>query len=116
MAVRKKAIVDMPELRAHQAGAIFGAGMFIHGGQGFESLHTLSDWNLFDFGLQVWINCEVNEVEKDESLSAFEHSRKYHTLTPVIEPGLVNEKDMTRLIWNTPLSELIKKPVLANAE
>ena len=116
MAVRKKAIVDMPELRAHQAGAIFGAGMFIHGGQGFESMHTLSDWNLFDFGLQVWINCEVSEVEEDESLSVFEHSRKYHTLTPVIEPGLVNEKDMTRLIWATPLSELIKKPVLANAE
>ena len=62
MALRKKAIVDMPEARAHHAGAIFGAGMFVHGGTGNESSHPLSDWNLFDFGLQVWMNCEVNEI------------------------------------------------------
>ena len=51
MALRRKAIVDMPEPRAHHAGAVFGAGLFIHGGQGSESMTPLSDWNLFDFGL-----------------------------------------------------------------
>ena len=45
----------------------------------------------------------MHEIEQDQSLSVFELCRKYHSLTPVIEPGLVNEKDMTRLIWATPL-------------
>ena len=56
MSLRKKAVSDVPEARAHHAGCVFGAGLFIHGGEGNK---TLSDWNLFDFGLQVWMNCEV---------------------------------------------------------
>ena len=51
MALRKKAVVDMPEARAHHAGVIFGAGLFVHGGLSGEGNKTLSDWNLFDFGL-----------------------------------------------------------------
>lgn len=62
MALRKKAIVDMPEARAHHAGVVFGAGLFVHGGLGTESTQTLTDWNLFDFGLQVWIKCNVDEI------------------------------------------------------
>ena len=76
MALRKKGIVDMPEARAHHAAAIFGAGMFIHGGLGTESTQTLTDWNCFDFGLQVWINCEVNEILSNESLRDFHLGRK----------------------------------------
>ena len=51
MVLRKKAVVDMPVARAHQAGVIFGAGLFIHGGLSGESNKTLNDWKLFDFGL-----------------------------------------------------------------
>ena len=36
MAQRKRAVVDMPDQRAHHVGCIFGAGLFIHGGLGGE--------------------------------------------------------------------------------
>ena len=112
MAQRKRAVVDMPDQRAHHVGCIFGAGLFIHGGLGGEGNQTLGDWNLFDFGLQVWINCIVEEVFPDESLAKFEHVRKYHSLTPVIEPNLTNGRELTRLMWATSLQELVKKPTL----
>ena len=51
MGLRQKAVQDMPEARAHHAGTIFGAGLFIHGGLSGEGSKTLDDWNLFDFGL-----------------------------------------------------------------
>lgn len=60
MKLRKQAVVEMPEARAHHIGFCFGAGLFIHGGQSSEGNRTLSDWNCFDFGLQVWIRCTVN--------------------------------------------------------
>ena len=112
MALRKKAVVDMPEARAHHAGVVYGAGLFIHGGQSGEANKTMSDWNLFDLGLQVWINCEVDEAMPDESTRKFDYARKYHSLTPVVEPNLTNGREFTRLLWNTPLSELIKKPTV----
>ena len=85
MAIRKKAVVAMPVARAHQAGTVFGAGLIIHGGLAGENNKTLSDWTLFDFGLQVWMSCIVEEAFQDESLKPFTHARKYHTLTPVID-------------------------------
>ena len=110
MSTRKKAVVDMPVARAHHAGAIFGAGLFINGGLGGESHKTLSDWRLFDFGLQVWMDCIVEELMPDESRTLFDYERKYHSMTPVVEPDLTNGKELTRLIWNTPLKGLIKSP------
>ena len=62
MALRKKAVKDMPEPRAHHAGAMFGAGLFIHGGLSGEGHRTCRDWSVLDLGLQVWINCPVTEV------------------------------------------------------
>ena len=109
MALRKKAVKDAPEARAHHAGCVFGAGLFVHGGLSGEGNKTLSDWNLFDFGLQVWINCEVEEILPDESLQKFSYARKSHPLTPVIEPKLTNGKELTRLLWVSPLNELVKK-------
>ena len=64
MEAREYAVVDeIPELRAYHAGAILGPGLFIHGGQSGEGTRTLSDWNLFDLGLQVWVKCEVTLQE-----------------------------------------------------
>lgn len=61
MVLRNKAVVnEKPEARAHHAGAIFGPGLFMHGGINSDGSRTLKDWNLFDFGLQVWLNCEVS--------------------------------------------------------
>ena len=51
MALRKRAVVDMPESRAHHVGCNFGAGLLIHGGQSGDGGKTLADWNLFDLGL-----------------------------------------------------------------
>jgi len=68
MSMRKRAVVDMPEARAHHAGVVFGCGLFIHGGQSAEGNTALSDWNLFDFELQVWMKLEVKEVAPGESL------------------------------------------------
>ena len=110
MALRKKAVVEMPEARAHQGGTIFGAGLIVHGGLSGEGNKTLSDWNLFDFGLQVWINCIVEEVHPDERQEPFVLARKYHSLTPVVEPNLTNGRELTRLMWTSPLQELIRKP------
>ena len=110
MALRKKAVVDMPEARAHHAGVVFGAGLFVHGGLSGEGNKTLSDWNLFDFGLQVWIECIVEEVFPDERQEPFSLARKYHSLTPVIEPNLTNSRELTRLLWTNSLQELIRKP------
>jgi len=107
--LRKKAVVELPIGRAHHVAAVFGAGLFIHGG---ESNRTLSDWNLFDFGLQVWINCEVNEVQPDESLQKFDYARKYHTLTTVVDSNIKNGRELTRLMWCCPLKELVKKSML----
>ena len=59
MQLRLKAVVDVPIARAHHAGAVLGPGLIIHGGENIEGLKTLGDWNLFDFGLQVWINLVV---------------------------------------------------------
>ena len=67
--MRKKAVVDMPEARGHHAAAVFGAGLFVHGGQKAEETHSLSDWNLFDFELQVWINIEVKLILPGETVS-----------------------------------------------
>ena len=63
MILRKKAVVnEIPEARAHHAGAIFGPGLFVHGGISSDGTRTLKDWNLFDLGLQVWLNCEVSII------------------------------------------------------
>ena len=96
MSTRKKAVVDMPQARAHHVAVNFGSGLFVHGGQSGEGNKTLSDWCLFDWGLMIWMNCSVDEVMPDESLQKFEHARKYHTLTPVIEPNLTNGRELTR--------------------
>ena len=113
MALRKKAVVEMPEARAHHAGTIFGAGLIVHGGLSGEGNKTLSDWNLFDFGLQVWINCIVEEVYPDERQEPFVLARKYHSLTSVVEPNLTNGRELTRLMWTCPLQELIRKPSMS---
>ena len=112
MAQRKRAVVEMPEARAHHVGCAFGAGLFIHGGLSGEGNKTLSDWNLFDLALQIWINCEVDEVHPDESQVKFVQARKYHTLTPVVEPNITNGRELTRLMWVCPLQELMRKPTL----
>ena len=119
MALRKRAVVDMPAARAHHAGVIFGAGLFVHGGQGGEHNDALADWNLFDFGLQVWIRCDVDEIIPDihggESLlQPFnKYQRKSHTLTAVIEPTLTDGREMTRLLWVAPLQELVRNGTVA---
>ena len=92
MSMRKKAIVDMPEARAHHAAAVMGAGLFVHGGHSSEVHNkTLGDWNLFDFGLQVWIKCNVVKHIGNKSIAAknnkpFNHVRKYHTMTAAVDP------------------------------
>lgn len=113
MLLRKKAVTDLPEARAHSAGAVFGAGLFVHGGLSGEKNKTLNDWNLFDFGLQVWMGCLVDEVLPDESLQSFDYAKKYHTLTTVVEPTLHNGKELSRLGWCASLNELVKKPKVA---
>ena len=105
--LRIKAAVDVPSARAHHVSAVLGAGLFVHGGQSSQGNKTLSDWHLFDFGLQVWINCMVLDVT---SLEMFDHSRKYHTMTAVVEPTLTNGRELTRLVWVSPLHELMRKP------
>ena len=110
MALRKKAVVDMPEARGHHAAAILGAGLFVHGGQKAEETHALSDWNLFDLELQVWISLEVKQVLPGESLQPLVHARKYHTMTAVVEPALSNGRELTRLVWVSPMKEMIRKP------
>ena len=110
MHLRKKAVVDMPEARAHHVGAVLGAALFIHGGQSGEGNKTLSDWNSFDFGLQVWMKCSVKEVLPDESTQKFTYPRKYHTMTAAIDPALCTGRELTRLVWVTPLSEIMRKP------
>ena len=79
----------MPEARAHHAAAVFGAGLFVHGGLTGDG-RTLSDWNVFDFGLQVWIRCQVDEIDLEDERPKGEpplanYTRKNHTLTPVVE-------------------------------
>ncbi len=68
MALRKKAVIDMPVARTHHVASSFGAGLFVHGGQGGEGDKTLADWNLFDWGLQIWITCSADEIMPDQSL------------------------------------------------
>ena len=86
MILRWKAAVDIPEARAHHVSAVLGAGLIVHGGQSSDGNRTLSDWNLFDFGLQMWINCVV--LAENLSSEVFNHARKYHTMTAVSEPAL----------------------------
>ena len=50
----------------------------------------------------------------DESLKKFQYARQYHTLTPVVDPNITNGRELTRLIWNTPLLELIRKPTVTD--
>lgn len=59
------------------------------------------------------MSCLVDEVLPDESQKRFDYNRKYHTLTPVVEPSLNNGKEYTRLPWVLPLNELVKKPKIA---
>lgn len=113
MLLRKKAVTDLPEIRAHQAGAVFGPGLFIHGGLSGEKNKTLNDWCLFDFGLQVWMGCLVDEVFPDESQKPFTYGRKYHTLTTVVDPTLSNGRELSRLQWCCPVNELTRKPKVA---
>ena len=113
MALRKKAVKDMPDARAHHAGAMFGAGLFIHGGLSGEGHRTFRDWSVLDFGLQVWINCPVTEVFHDGSEKPFDYANKYHSLTPVVEPNLTNGRELTRLMWACTVDELIKRPSVA---
>ena len=89
MALRQKAVTAMPEARAHHAAAVFGAGLFVHGGLTGDG-RTLGDWNVFDFGLQVWIRCQVDEIDLEDERPKGEpplanYTRKNHTLTPVVE-------------------------------
>ena len=110
MLLRKKAVVEMPEARAHHVGAVLGAGLFVHGGQNSEGGKTIGDWNLFDFGLQVWINCFVQEmVLPDKTLQTFNYTRKYHTMTVVVDPALSTGSELTRVVWASPAKELMRK-------
>ena len=44
-------------------------------------------------------------------------ARKYHTLTPVVEPnGLSDGRELTRLMWVTPLAELDKSTSVVGGE
>ena len=107
MSMRRKAIVDMPEARAHHAAAVMGAGLFVHGGHSSADNKTLGDWNLFDFGLQVWIKCNV---VKHIGNKPFNHVRKYHTMTAAVDPMFSSGREQTRLVWVIPLDELMRKP------
>ena len=69
MSLRWKAAVDAPGARAHHVSAVLGCGLFVHGGLSCEGNKTLSDWHLFDLGLQMWIRCSVKEVLYDENTS-----------------------------------------------
>ena len=93
----------MPEARAHHAAAVFGAGLFVHGGFTGDG-RTLSDWNVFDFGLQVWIRCQVDEIDLDSEAERpkgepplANYTRKHHTLTSVVETTLTDGRELTRL-------------------
>ena len=37
-------------------------------------------------------------------------ARKYHTLTPVVDPNITNGRELTRLMWVSPLQDLIRRP------
>jgi len=40
------------------ASAILGADLFVHGGIKSDDLTCQGDWNVFDFGLGIWIKVE----------------------------------------------------------
>ena len=112
----------MPEARAHHAAAVFGAGLFVHGGLTGDG-RTLSDWNVFDFGLQVWIRCQVDEIDPDfederpkGEPPLANYTRKNHTLTPVVETTLTDGRELTRLQWSTQLQDAVKKVTLPTPE
>jgi hypothetical protein len=72
--------VSSPEIRSYHVGCTMGCGYFIHGGSGAFGRGILSDWNLFDFGLSVWIKLDVLK----EDGSKFDLDRKMHSMTSVL--------------------------------
>jgi len=108
MSLRQRAVVDMPESRAHHAAAVLGCCLFVHGGLSSEVQNkTLGDWNVLDFGIQVWMKCEVLEAEGKK---LFAHARKYHTMTAAFDPTFTSGREQTRLLLVSALSELMRKP------
>ena len=106
MYLKSKGVVDIPVARCYQAGAVFGSGLFVHGGQAGETLKTMSDWNLFDFGLGVWIKLEVDEVRADGQRVPLELTRKMHSMTTVFDPAIPSHKTLTRMLWASTLKEI----------
>ena len=88
-------------------GAVLGPGLLVHGGQGMESLATLGDWNLFDFGLAIWIKIDCFEQPDDPAASPAEIKRKNHSLTTLIAPNIQGGKELTRKMWCCTLSDLV---------
>ena len=80
----------------------------MHGGQSGETLRTMSDWNLFDIGMGIWIELTVEQVKSDGSRCPFELYRKMHSITPVVDKQVPHFKDQTRIMWASQVKELVK--------
>ena len=102
------AVIDAAEARTYHVGAVFGPGLFVHGGMNRgETQETLTDWNLFDFGYAIWIQAHCYEVQPEGNPIPFVLARKMHSLSPILEPNIQNGKELTRKMWACSISEMI---------
>ena len=97
---RTRAVIDAASSRTYHVGAVLGPGLLVHGGQGMESLATLGDWNLYDFGLAIWIKIDCFEQSDDPAVaSPAAIKRKNHSLTTFIATNIQGGKELTRKMW-----------------
>ena len=86
---RTRAVAEAAQARTYHAGAVIGPGLLIHGGQSRgDKQDTLSDWNLFDFGLTIWVEATCYEASADGNPSPFELSRKMHSLSCLVDSNI----------------------------
>ena len=100
-----------PKARSFAGGCSIGCGLFVHGGYGLVdgfNHGVLSDWNLFDLGLSVWVSLEITH----EDGFPFELSRRMHTMSAVsnhaAECQIRDELLDTRMLWVHELDSLVE--------
>ena len=103
---RTRSVVEAASARSYHVGAVIGPGLLIHGGQGMENQETLGDWNLFDFGLSIWVKVSCYENLAEAAAGPFELRRKMHSLSSMLEPNIHGGKELTRKMWCSQLKDL----------
>lgn len=92
-----------PSQRAFHGSCVFGAGLFVHGGnESHASAPVMDDWHLFDFGLATWIEITVQMKPREGELVsdlAFMAHRKMHTITPIMSPYTPRTAINSRIPW-----------------